>query len=114
MGIKVVAVFHEAFTGKSSARPEYYKAVQFAIENKVNYFIIFDLDRFSREGYEVYKSMKDSLLKHNIVLKDSKNVIGDAQLVVHNERFNMEKYKWAKDNPTEMAEMVYSAQALIE
>jgi len=35
-------------------------------------------------------------------------------MAVQNENFDMGKYGWAKENPNEMAEMVYSAQAEIE
>ena len=58
--------------------------------------------------------MKNELAKHNIFLKDSKNLIGDSRLVIHNDDYDMSKYAWASENPTEMTEMVYSAQAQIE
>jgi DNA invertase Pin-like site-specific DNA recombinase len=47
----VFDVYAEAFTGKKTDRPKFNQAIQQAIENKVNYFVIFDIDRFSREGY---------------------------------------------------------------
>ncbi len=113
-GLKVLAVYSEAFTGKIRARPEYVKASQFAIDNSVNYMVIFDLDRFSREWFAVYMSMKNELAKHNIILKDSKNLIGESRLVINNDGYDMSKYAWAKENPAEMTEMVYTAQAQIE
>jgi len=58
--------------------------------------------------------LKDKLASHGITLIDSKNVIGESRMAVQNETFDMSKYKWAKENPTEMAEMVYSAQSEIE
>jgi len=58
--------------------------------------------------------MKENLASHGISLIDSKNVIGESRMAVQNENFDMSKYKWAKENPTEMSEMVYSAQAEIE
>jgi hypothetical protein len=34
--------------------------------------------------------------------------------VIKNDNFDMSEYKWNQESPTEMAEMVYSAQAKIE
>ncbi len=62
----------------------------------------------------MYMSMKNELAKHNIILKDSKNLIGESRLVINNDGYDMSKYAWAKENPAEMTEMVYTAQAQIE
>ncbi len=114
-GIKsLTTAFKDAFSWKSSNRPQLNAAIQYAIIHKADYFVIFDLDRFSREWYASYKIMKENLASHWISLIDSKNVIGESRMAVENDDYDMSKYKWAKENPTEMAEMVYSAQAEIE
>lgn len=110
----LTSAFKDAFSWKSSNRPQLNAAIQYAIIHKADYFVIFDLDRFSREWYASYKIMKENLASHGISLIDSKNVIGESRMAVQNENFDMSKYKWAKENPTEMSEMVYSAQAEIE
>jgi len=112
--INVIWVFKEAFTWKDQNRPILNKSILNAIENKVDYYIVFDIDRLSREWYSVYSDVKNHLQANWITLKDSKNIIWDSNLVVTNDKVDMSKYKWNRENRSEMAEMVYSAQAKIE
>jgi len=49
-----------------------------AKQNNVDYFVIFDIDRFSREGFSVYEKIKRDLEKSKIYLRDSKNIIKEA------------------------------------
>ena len=109
-----IEVFNEVFTGKTSNRPKLEMALQYAISNKIDYFIIFDIDRFSREWYEAYSSFKNKLKENWTRLKDSKNIIWDEKLVIKNDSYDMSNYSWNIENPTEMSEMVFSAQAKIE
>lgn len=112
--IKVIDVFYEAFSGKSSDRPVFNNAIKMAKENNINYFLVFDIDRFSREWYSKYTDFKNTLKESWILLKDSKNIIWDEKVIMENEIIDMSKYTWNVENPTEMSEMVYSAQASIE
>lgn len=112
--IRVLWAYKEQFTWKSTQRPIFNECINNAIENKVHFFIVFDIDRFSREWYGKYTEIKDKLSNKWIKLKDSKNIIWDEKLVVQNDVIDMSQYKWNKENPTEMSEMVYSAQAKIE
>jgi DNA invertase Pin-like site-specific DNA recombinase len=112
--ISVIWVFKEEFTWKSSNRPIFNEAINNAIENKVDFFIVFDIDRFSREWYSAYSTTKNKLNNNWIKLKDSKNIIWDEKIVIQNDTIDMSQYKWNMENPTEMSEMVYSAQAKIE
>ena len=75
--IEVVWVFKEQFSWKKSERPIFNEAINNAINNKIDYFIILDIDRFSREWYSTYSKFKDKLSKNWIKLKDSKNIIWD-------------------------------------
>ena len=112
--IQVIGVFKEAFTWKQSNRPVFNEAKKNAIKNKVNYFLVFDIDRFSREWYWAYTELKEKLYSRWIQLQDSKGVIWENQIVMENAIVDMSKYKWNIENKSEMAEMVYSAQAKIE
>jgi hypothetical protein len=46
-----------------------------------------------------------------VKLKDSKNIIGDDKIVIHNDIIDMSQYKRNMENPSEMSEMFFSAQA---
>lgn len=112
--ITVLKTFIEIYSWKTTERPVLQKAIKYAIDNKVWYFIIYDIDRFSREWYWAYSRLKNILLDNWIKLRDTKNIIWDTKLVHENETVDMSKYKWNIDNPSEMSEMVMSATANIE
>ncbi|MFK7779772.1 MAG: recombinase family protein [Candidatus Gracilibacteria bacterium] len=112
--IQVVGVYKEAFTGKKKKRPVFDEAINNAKENNVEYFIVFDIDRFSREGYGVYSELKEDLYNNGIILKDSKNIIGDTNIVMKNDIVDMEQYKWNTESTSEYAEVMISTQAKIE
>lgn len=107
-------IFKEAFTWTQSKRPEFEKAIRQAKKDKVNYFIIYDIDRFSREWYDIYIKLKNELRINGIQLKDSKSVIWETIMVAKNEQFDMSKYDWNFENPSEYAEVFLSTQALSE
>ena len=113
-GLKIQKTFIEVFTWKVSERPKLNEAIEYAIKNKIWYFVIFDIDRFSREWYEAYSKLKKTLTNHWIKLKDTKNIIWDTHIVYKNEIFDTSQYKWNIENPTEMSEMVISAYAKLE
>lgn len=107
-------VFKESYSWKTSNRPILKEAISNAIANKVNYFVVFDIDRFSRWGFAKYTQIKEELSNNWIKLQDTKNIIGDDKIVISNEKIDMWIYKWNKENSNEMTEMVMSAQAHIE
>jgi len=112
--IKVLWVFKEAFSWKQRNRPIFNEAIQNAIENNIKFFIIFDIDRFSREWYWVYSELKNYLSKNWIQLRDSKNIIWDNTLVYNNDIIDMWQYDWAYENTSQYAEVMLSTQANIE
>lgn len=112
--IQVIWAYKEAFTWKSKNRPVFQEAIKNAYENKVNYFIIFDIDRFSREGYGVYSNLKEDLESHWVILQDIKNVIRETTIVHRNDLVDMSKYKWNTQNDWEIVEAFYSTQAKSE
>lgn len=112
--ISVLWVFKETYTWKVIERPIFNAAIENAIENKINYFVIFDIDRFTREWYWSYSNIKNKLREHNIKLRDTKNIIWEERVVIKNDLYDMSAYKWNFENPTEMSEMVHAAQWKIE
>ncbi len=66
LGYKVVKVFKEAESGRSAEkREEFLKAIDFAIQNKIDAFIVYDTSRFARNRKDavVYKTL---LRKHGV------------------------------------------------
>jgi len=112
--IQVVGVYKEAFTWKKKRRPIFNEAINNAKENRVEYFIVFDIDRFSREWYWAYSELKEDLYNSWIVLKDSKNIIWDRNIVMKNSIVNMEQYKWNTESSSQYAEVMIATQAEIE
>ena len=112
--IQVLWVFKEAFTWKKKSRPIFNEAINNAKENSVDFFVVFDIDRFSREWYWVYTDIKDDLYNSWIQLRDSKNIIQWINIVIKNDVVDMGQYEWNKENSSEYAEVMMSTQAKIE
>ena len=112
--IQVIWVFKEAFTWKEQNRPVFNSAIAKAIEDQIEYFIIFDIDRFTREWYWIFKELKNNLELNWIKLKDSKNIIWDKTMVVSNDDVDMDQYKWNHENNSQYAEVMIATQAEIE
>lgn len=112
--IKLLWVFTETFSWKVETRSITEKAIQTAIEKKVNYLVIPEIDRLSRWGYIVYSAMKDRLEKHWIKLIDTNHIIQEATIVYENDMLDMSKYKWNKEEISKYAEMMIATQAQIE
>jgi len=112
--IQVVWVFKEAFSWKTKNRPVFNEAINNAKENNVEYFIVFDIDRFSREWYWAYADLKDELYNNKIELRDSKNIIQGNNLAIKNDIVDMEQYRWNRENSSEYAEVMIATQAQIE
>ena len=109
--IQVLAVYKESFSWKSSDRPVFNEAIENAILNKVNFFVIYDIDRFSREGYQAYYKIKEKLEKNNIELRDSKNIIQKTSYIFEDDDIDMTQYKWNRANPSKYAEVILSTYA---
>ncbi len=112
--IKVIWVYKEAFTWKKKSRPIFNEAINNAKENNVDFFVVFDIDRFSREWYWAYTDIKTDLYKSWIELRDSKNIIQWNNLVIKNDIVDMKQYEWNIENSSEYAEVMMSTQAKIE
>lgn len=106
-------IFTQAFTGKKTWK-ELRQAVDFAKENKVDYFVIFDFDRFSREWYAEYQKLKEELFLAWISLKDSKEMIQETKFVFEDDLVDMKQYNWNRLNPSEILEVFFSTYAKAE
>jgi len=109
--MQILWVYKEAFTWKNSIRPLFDEAINNWIINQINYFIIFDIDRFSREWYWVYTQIKNRLADNNIELRDSKNVIQKSNMIYSDDVVDMNQYKWNKNNSSKYAEVFLSTHA---
>ena len=110
---QVYWVYKEAYSWKTS-RPILNEAIYNAKENKVNYFVIFDIDRFSREWVGIYQEIKKDLERSKITLRDSKNIIKEAWYIYKNDLVDMTKYSWNKDDSSEIAEVFVATYAKTE
>jgi DNA invertase Pin-like site-specific DNA recombinase len=112
--IQLLKIFRDAISGKKRDRAGLREAIKFAIENKVDYFVIFDIDRLTREGYETYSYLKKELQTHWIALRDCKNVIWQERIIIEDDIVDMSQYEWNKENPTEINEMFSATNAKTE
>ena len=110
---QVIWVFKEAYSWKTT-RPILEEAMNNAKQNNVDYFVIFDIDRFSREGFSVYEKIKRDLEKSQIYLRDSKNIIKEAWYIYKNDLVDMTKYNWNRDDSWEIAEVFVTTYAKTE
>lgn len=112
--IVVIWVFKETFSWKKSNRPILNEAFLNAKENKVWYFIIFDIDRFSREGFWGYSNLKEGLEKDWVKLRDSKYIIWEKKILHENDLVDMKQYEWNYENNSTYVEVMMTTQAEIE
>lgn len=112
--IEVIESYFEALSWKRSDRPILNIAIQEAINNNANYFVIFDIDRFTRGWVWEYNNLKTILEKNWIQLKDSKYVIWESRIVYTNDKVDMSKYSWNIEHPSETTETILALVAQVE
>ncbi len=108
---KLLQTFSEVYSWKSSNRIELNNAIQYSIDHKVDYFVVYNIDRLSREWYAVYSMLKKKLRKNGITLLDCKGNIWEEVLVVKNDKIDLSEYEWALENPKEMNEIFTASTA---
>lgn len=109
---------HEPFEivesgGEEDGQQEINKILDFCSHksNKVEYLVIRDIGRFTRQGFGGWTNFKKSLRDCNVKIKDSKNVIQDEiNLMVKKYGPNFD-YEFARYNPSESAEIEESQRA---
>lgn len=69
--IDIIWIYYEKGSWIWRNRPVLDNAIKQAIESKVNYFIVYEYDRLSKESW-ITKEIYDNLRENNIELKESK------------------------------------------
>ncbi len=98
--------FREQFTWTKSDRPKFNEALSF-IDNsndKVDYCIIYKIDRSTRWGFETYNDIKKKLMKDWVILRDIQWIIQEEKNILNIDWVNTDKYDWAKVNPWKYSE----------
>lgn len=104
-GLKVLAVFADAFSGRTVTREWLKELFKFIKKNDVGYCYIYQIDRISRWEPEVYYSIKDTLSQSNVELRDQEGVIRDKEVRLKEVwGYNMEGYWWNSSNGSRTAE----------
>lgn len=87
--IDIIWIYYEKDSWIIWDRPILDKAIKHAIDNKVNYFIVYELDRLSKSSLKT-KEIYDNLRENNIELKESKN----KKIYKENNIINSNIYNW--------------------
>lgn len=112
--LKLVKIFQEVTTWKKSDEETFQESIQYGKENKIDYFIIFDIDRFTRDWYWTYEKVKERIEKNWMKLRDAKNIIQPSNVVFKNDLVDLSKYDWNIETPSEYAEAIMATNAKIE
>lgn len=98
--------FREQFTWTKSERPKFNEALSFInnFNDKVDYCIIYKIDRSTRWWFEVYNDIKKKLIKYWVTLKDIQWIIQEEKNIIEIAWVNTDKYDWAKINPWKYSE----------
>ena len=110
---EVVGIFKEAYTWKKM-KPILREAIDEAKTKRVDFFVIFDFDRFWRDWNIEYIKLRDELFENWIILKDSKEIIQDTRYLFENDLVDMKQYNWNKLNPSEILEVFFTTYAKAE
>ena len=112
--LKLVKIFQEVTTWKKSDEETFQESIQYGKENKIDYFIIFDIDRFTRDRYWTYEKVKERIKKNWMQLRDAKNITLPSNVVFKNDLVDLSKYDWNIETPSEYAEAIMATNAKIE
>ena len=112
--IELVKIFKETVTWKKSAEETFKESIEYGKNNKIDYFIIFDIDRFTRDWYGTYEKVKKNIEKAWMELKDAKNIIQPSNVVFTDDLVDLSKYERNIETPSEYAEAILATNAKIE
>lgn len=110
--IIVPRVFQDAFSGRKGHRPEFDEAVEYIKKHsgEIDYFIVWDIDRLTREGGAAYMAFKNFLREQNIQLVDAKGIIQPSVNLPELEELGFE-YDWSRYSPSEGNEINHAQNA---
>ncbi len=97
-------------------RPVYEDHIQYIKEHPgaVGYYIIYQIDRFTREGASTYQAMKKELSELNVVLVDAFGIIQESRNMQEMEELGFEEYEWSHQSPSETTEALEAERARSE
>ncbi|MEN9920766.1 MAG: hypothetical protein RL538_659 [Candidatus Parcubacteria bacterium] len=97
-------------------RPVYEDHIQYIKEHlgAVGYYIIYQIDRFTREGASTYQEMKKELSELNVVLVDAFGIIQESRNMQEMEELGFEEYEWSHQSPSETTEALEAERARSE
>lgn len=101
----------EIFTG-TKRRPVYEEHIQYIKENpnKVGYYLIRYIDRFTRSGASTYQDMKKELADLGVMLIDTNGIIQESKNMPELDALGFE-YEWSVESPSDMTEVMMATTA---
>lgn len=102
-------IYKDSFSGRKDRRPAFDEAVAYIKSHpgEVSYFIVRNIDRFTRGGSASYGQLKEELSKYGVELVDSYGIVQPAQNTLEKQGF---EYDWSNLSPSETSELI-AAQA---
>lgn len=93
-------------------RPVYEEHIQYMKDHpgEVGYYIIYQIDRFTREGAATYEQMKQELSDLGVVLIDAFGIIQEAKNMEEMNELGFE-YEWSVESPSETTEALEAMRA---
>ena len=97
-------------------RPVYEEHIKYITEHpgEVGYYIIYQIDRFTREGASTYQGMKQELATLDVVLIDAFGIIQESKNMQEMEELGFEGYEWSHQSPSETTEALEAERARSE
>ena len=97
-------------------RPVYDEHIQYIKEHpgEVGYYIIYQIDRFTREGAAPYQEMKKELAQLDVLLLDAFGIIQESKNMQEMETLGFEDYEWSHQSPSEATEALEAERARSE
>lgn len=112
-GWNVVRTFSKIYSGRAEEREDFEAIISFIkehsfTEEKIHYYVVKSIDRFTRDGAVTYEEMKDRLEHLGIQLIDTYGIIQPIQNTLAHHGF---EYAWSKRSPTATAQLMEAQRA---
>lgn len=110
MGAEVLLVTKWTHSRRVGTRNDFEEAIAFIANhpNRVKYYFVRSIDRFTRAGSSSYENMKQELARRGVELVDSYAIIQQPKNAL--EHLGVE-YSWSKSSPSEVTELVFANQS---
>lgn len=112
-GIVLLSGVDVEIASGAKRRPVYEDHIQYIKDHPgvVGYYIIYQIDRFTREGAATYQEMKKELAELNVVLIDVFGIIQESQNMQEMEELGFSEYEWSHQSPSEATEALEAERA---